>query len=131
MSRLDSLSGASFRPAQTQTAPAAAEKVASKILDGGGNAKGRFDKDSFECRPRLPKLDPQPPKQDPGFYACNAHVPNPGDLPGFPKDLPKWEPKPLPFPKHPLPKWEPQSPVPLPKPIPKDILDRLLKDLGL
>lgn len=96
MSRLDSLSGASFRPAQqTQTASSAAEKVAAKILDGG-DGQSRFQRDGFDVRPRQHRCDPgfyscnavypdpSKPKRDPGFYSCNAVYPDPSEPPQDP-----------------------------------------------
>jgi len=96
MSRLDSLAGASFRPAQqTQTASSAAEKAAAKVL-GGAGGHNPLHRDSFDARPRQPQRDPgfyacnavypdpSKPKHDPGFYACNARVPDPSEPPQDP-----------------------------------------------
>src|SRR5262245_37851069 len=85
MSRLDSLSGASFRPAQSQTATGAGEKVASKVQDSVKGEQGHFHTDGFDCRPpRDPsvvacahKLPGPLQPRDPGTFACAHKLPNP------------------------------------------------------
>ena len=156
MSRLDSLSGASFRPAQSQNASGTSEKVTSKVLDGGQQTRGnRFDRDSFDrnpgfyaCTARLP--NPGEPRKDPGFYACTARLPQPKEPPVFGCAAPLPKPQdpgnyackaPLPSPGQDPGNYACKAPLPSPgqdpgnyackAPVPNDILDRLLKDLGL
>jgi hypothetical protein len=100
MSRLNSLTGASFRPAQPSqpSSSSAAEKLLGKLLDGG-KERGRIHRDGFDPLPKrephLPKWKPEvkedrglyqcvsrlpspnAPKEDPGLYQCVARLPSP------------------------------------------------------
>jgi hypothetical protein len=115
MSRLASLSGASFRPAhQAQTASSDAGKVASKVL-AGGSEQHQLHRDSFDPKPSFACNAVYPdPNKGKGSYACNAVYPDPGKgkhdhgsyacnavYPSGPRHQPKPEPLPLP-------RWNPQ-----------------------